>query len=113
MVEALDRDRLIEKLVESFLAKQPFDEAERLRGLLGFIKKPPPPPRPPFREERADFEEAWHMNEDRLAKLYAGPPLDSGFREMQIDELEGQQDAIEFVLGADGLAGSRRWSGAP
>jgi hypothetical protein len=63
--------------------------------------------------DRDSLESRWQANERRLNELHAMTPLGREMNGAEIERLEAAQDAIEFEIGEDGLAGSRRWSGAP
>jgi hypothetical protein len=63
---------------------------------------------------RDDLQEKWQANERELNRLYGLSPL---FREMSyapIDQLESEQDTVEFeIADHDVPPRSRKWSGMP
>lgn len=67
------------------------------------------------RIEREKLEPRWRANESELNRLNSMSGLARESFGARIDELEAEQDSIEFELGQDTStpAGSRRWSGAP
>ncbi|HUE14848.1 MAG TPA: hypothetical protein VMR25_11835 [Planctomycetaceae bacterium] len=65
--------------------------------------------------DRDALEAQWQANERELNRLNSMSGLARETFGARIDELEDEQDAIEFELGKDGFTptGSRRWSGMP
>lgn len=63
----------------------------------------------------ADLEFRWQRNESELKRLNSLSGLARESFGARIDELEAEQDSIEFELGGDDStpADSRRWSGMP
>jgi hypothetical protein len=61
--------------------------------------------------ERTDLESRWQRNETELHRLTNAPGLDRELNGARIDELLGEQDCVEFVLGSASPANARRWSG--
>jgi hypothetical protein len=94
----LKRERRIAEF-ERVIAEHPDEFGDEMRALVASMKSPPTPRPSSFRITALGLSRQWQANESRLERLYAGPPLDSGFREIQIEELEGTQDWIEWVLG--------------
>jgi hypothetical protein len=65
--------------------------------------------------DRDALEARWQANERELNRLNSLSGLNRETFGARIDELEAEQDAIEFELGKETFArpGSRRWSGMP
>ena len=65
--------------------------------------------------DRDALEAQWQANERELNRLNSLSGLARETFGARIDELEDEQDAIEFELGQDASAptNSRRWSGLP
>jgi hypothetical protein len=56
-------------------------------------------------------ESQWQANERRLNEIAAMTGLGREMHAAETDRLDGAQDAIEWFLGLDCPAGSKRWSG--
>jgi hypothetical protein len=64
--------------------------------------------------DRESLEAKWQSNERELNRLHSMSPLSRETFGARIDELEDEQDAIEFELGREDVPpGSHRWSGLP
>jgi hypothetical protein len=65
--------------------------------------------------DREALESRWHRNEADLNRLNSMSGIGRESFGARIDELESDQDAIEFELGRDTSApgDSCRWSGMP
>jgi hypothetical protein len=65
--------------------------------------------------DRDALEAQWQANERELNRLNSMSGLARETFGARIDELETEQDAIEFELGKEAFTrpGSRRWSGMP
>jgi hypothetical protein len=64
----------------------------------------------PTRPLNRKSKDRWQANERELLWLDAMPPLDREFHAKREDELLDEQDGIEFRVGLDWPAESRRWS---
>jgi hypothetical protein len=64
--------------------------------------------------DRESLESTWRQNEAELNRLHSMTPLGRESYAGRIEQLEGEQDRIEFELGApDVPPGLRKWSGMP
>jgi hypothetical protein len=63
--------------------------------------------------DRTELESRWQRNEAELNRLHGLTGISREMFGARIDELESDQDRIEFELGRDASAqaDSRRWSG--
>ena len=64
--------------------------------------------------DRRDLDSRWQRNEAELNRLYGLSPINRESFGARIDQLESEQDAIDFDVGAEAFSpGSKRWSGLP
>jgi hypothetical protein len=63
--------------------------------------------------DRDDLETRWQANERQLNRITAAPALDREMCAADVEQIEAQQDRIEFLLGFEKPThlSSRRWSG--
>lgn len=61
--------------------------------------------------DRDDLTRQWQANEAEINRLYGMSPLGRESYAGRIEQLEDEQDRIEYDLGNEHPPGSRKWSG--
>jgi hypothetical protein len=64
-------------------------------------------------ENDATHNRQWQKNKRELNRLHSMPGFGRELHGARIDELESDQDRLEYLVGVDHPTTWRRWSGLP